>query len=121
MNEYKFSFEKLEIWQLSVELSVDLYKMTKDFPSEEKYGITSQIRRAANSIGANIAEGSGRKSTKEKSRYIEIAYGSLLEVLSFLQVSERLGFISKESVITLRPKIEKVSNKLNAYNRSLNR
>ncbi len=63
---YQFPFEKLEIWDLSVKLTVKIYQITASFPPEEKFGMTSQLRRAASSVAANIAEGSGRKSTKDK-------------------------------------------------------
>lgn len=71
MNEYKFPFEKLEIWKLSVELSLNIYQITENFPNEEKFGIISQIRRSSNSVGGNIAEGISRFSNKEKARFIE--------------------------------------------------
>ena len=69
---YTFSFEKLEIWQLAIQLSVKTYKVTKSFPSEEKFGLVSQIRRASNSVSANIAEGMSRSSMKDRARFIQI-------------------------------------------------
>lgn len=64
-----YSFEKLDIWQLSIDFSTNIYQCTKDFPSEEKFGITNQIRRAANSVSANLAEGSSRLSNKDRARF----------------------------------------------------
>ena len=89
---YLFPFEKLEIWRLSIDMAESLYKLTHNFPTEEKYGIISQIRRAGNSVGANIAEGSARFSEKDKARFIEISFGSLMEVVHFLYLSNRLAF-----------------------------
>ena len=98
-----------------------LYKITIDFPSEEKYGIISQIRRAWNSVGANIAEGSARFSEKDKARFIEISFGSLMEITHFLYLSNRLGFLSTETLVLLKPQILELSNKINAYHKKLNK
>ena len=118
---YLFPFEKLEIWKLSIEIAETLYKVTNDFPTEEKYGITSQLRRAGNSIGANIAEGSARFSEKDKARFIEISFGSLMEVAHFLYLSNRLGYLSNENLSNLKPRILEMSNKINAYHKKLNK
>lgn len=80
MDAYQFSFEKLEVWQMARKLAVRIYKQTQSFPNEEKYGLTSQIRRSALSIGSNIAEGSTRASAKDQAHFTTVAYGSLMEV-----------------------------------------
>ncbi len=116
---YQFHFEKLEIWKLSIDLTVKIYKITKSFPSEEKFGITSQIRRAVTSVAANIAEGSGRKSVKDKARFFQISYSSLMEVLSFLIISSKLSFVTDEVLIETRKNIEELANKINAYHKKL--
>ncbi len=116
---YKFPFEKLEIWTLSVEFAVQVYKLTGDFPQSEKFGITNQLRRAANSVSANIAEGSGRLSIKDKANFFQISYSSLLEVLNFLIISEKLGFLPSQELENLRLKISELSNKINAYYKKL--
>ena len=85
--EYQYNFERLEIWELSISFSVEIYSATGKFPPTEKYGLISQIRRAANSISANIAEGNSRLGNKEKARFIQIAYGSAIEVLNHLILS----------------------------------
>ncbi|MCF6184939.1 MAG: four helix bundle protein [Bacteroidales bacterium] len=108
----KFSFEKLDVWQLSRKLAVSIYKISEEFPKEEKYGLTSQIRRAIISVSSNIAEGSSRQSGIEQARYTEIAYGSLLEVLNQLILAVDLGYISTENVNEQRPAIEELVNKL---------
>jgi four helix bundle protein len=120
-SEYLFPFEKLDIWKLSIDMAETLYKITIDFPSEEKYGIISQIRRAGNSVGANIAEGSARFSEKDKARFIEISFGSLMEIAHFLYLSNRLGFLSTENLQHLKPQILELSNKINAYHKRLNK
>ncbi|NOZ34482.1 MAG: four helix bundle protein [Chlorobi bacterium] len=108
----QFSFEKLDVWQLSRNLAVEIYKISNDFPKEEKYGLSSQIRRAVISVSSNIAEGSSRQSGIEQARYTEIAYGSLLEVLNQLILSSDLNYIATKEVEDLRPKIEELVNKL---------
>ena len=108
----KFSFEKLDVWQLSRKLTKTVYKKSSEFPEEEKYGLTSQIRRAIISISSNIAEGTSRQSGIEQARYTEIAYGSLLEVLSQLILASDLEYISNERVNLQRPAIEELVNKL---------
>ena len=116
---HQFSFEKLQVWHLAIDLSVSIYGITKEFPTEEKYGLTSQIRRSANSVSANLAEGSARFSNKEKARYFEIAYGSLLETASHLFLAQKLAFLDEESIDSTRPKIEELSNKINALHKRM--
>ena len=88
------SFEVLEVWQVSQSLAVQIYKITKSYPKDEQFGITNQIRRAAYSISANIAEGFGRDTKKDKAHFYTMAYGSLLEVKNFLYLSNKLDYIS---------------------------
>ncbi|HMG16455.1 MAG TPA: four helix bundle protein [Saprospiraceae bacterium] len=114
-----YFFEKLEIWQLSIDFSVEIYNVTIDFPSEEKFGVTNQIRRASNSVSANIAEGSSRLGNKERARFYQIAYSSLMEVLSFLILSNRLNFLSTSSFTDLRIRLEELSNKINSYYKTI--
>lgn len=81
---YTYSFEKLEVWQLARVFRKDMYLVTKNFPGEEKFGLTSQIRRAASSITVNLAEGSGRASTMDKAHFTNMAITSALEVIDHL-------------------------------------
>jgi four helix bundle protein len=118
MKGYTYAFEKLDVWHLAKNLTVKVYKLTAKFPSDEKFGITMQMRRACVSICSNTAEGSGRRSNKDKARFIEIAYGSALELLSDLLVSLDLEFSSLSDVKNLRPDIEEVTNKLNSLRNS---
>lgn len=92
------SFEQLEVWQESQNLAVFVYKITKSFPSDELFAITNQLRRAASSISANIAEGFGRMSVKDKTHFYTMAYGSLLEVKNFLYLSNKLNYLTDQNL-----------------------
>ncbi|MBS2098560.1 four helix bundle protein [Carboxylicivirga linearis] len=116
---YTYSFEKLEIWQLSRKLVKEIYSVTSKFPESEKFGLTNQLRRAAVSISSNIAEGNGRNSKKDKARFIEIAYSSLLEVLNQLILSNDLDFITENVLSKFRIQINELSNKLNSFHKNL--
>ena len=119
LNEsYKFGFEKLEVWQNSIQLSKLIYYLTLSFPKEETYGLTSQIRRAMISVSSNIAEGSSKNSLKDQARFSEIAFGSLLEVLNQIILAFELSYISEENYIDCRNKIEIISRQLNAPKKS---
>ena len=119
LNEsYKFGFEKLEVWQNSIQLSKLIYYLTLSFPKEEIYGLTSQIRRAMISVSSNIAEGSSKNSLKDQARFSEIAFGSLLEVLNQIILAFELSYISEENYIDCRNKIEIISRQLNALKKS---
>ncbi len=119
LNEsYKFGFEKLEVWQNSIQLSKLIYYLTLSFPKEETYGLTSQIRRAMISVSSNIAEGSSKNSLKDQARFSEIAFGSLLEVLNQIILAFELSYISEENYIDCRNKIEIISRQLNALKKS---
>ena len=109
-----FSFEKLDVWKLSMKLTKSIYELTKAFPNEEKFGLTSQIQRASVSIASNLAEGSSRISGKDQARFSEISYGSLLEVLNQLIIATELKYISETELNNLRPLIEEIANKLNS-------
>lgn len=107
-------FEDLRVWQDAIELAVVVYKTTKAFPDDERYGITSQIRRAASSISANIAEGFGRRSLKDKTHFYTMAYGSILEVKNFLHLSFRLEYIEEDPVQGLLDTALSIQKQLNA-------
>ena len=116
---YKYSFEKLDVWQDARLFVKEIYTITKLFPSEERYNLWSQIQRAAISIVSNIAEGLSRNSDKEKIRFIEIAYGSLMEVYCQVYISVDLLYITAQQFDELKSSIDKIANKLNALNRSI--
>ena len=91
-----FNFEKLEVWQKAIEFAGDVYRITKAFPADERFGLTNQMRRAAVSISSNIAEGTSRNSRIDHARFVEIATGSVFEVVSHAFLSKRLGLLTEE-------------------------
>ena len=107
-----YSFEKLDVWQECRQLAVKIYKITRDFPEDEKFGLISQMRRAGISISSNIAEGTSRSSNKDQIRFYEIAYGSLMELLNQLIISCDLEFLNGEYLSALRVDIDSISYKL---------
>ena len=116
---YNYYFEKLEVWQDARRLVKYIYDLTSTYPETEKYAICSQIQRAIVSVPSNIAEGMSRDSVKEKLRFLEVAYGSLMEVLCQLYLSVDLEYITQDQLETLRPCLNKTANELNALVRSL--
>ena len=114
----KYAFENLEVWEKSKELAVSVYKLTSSFPPEEKFGLVSQLRRASISVSSNIAEGSTRWSRQDQARFYEISFGSLMEVLNQLILSNELGFITEEQTDNLRGELDSVSRMLNALYQS---
>ncbi|WP_461599879.1 four helix bundle protein [Winogradskyella sp.] len=110
----KYSFEKLEVWKESVELVKFIYDATNSFPAEEKFGLINQLRRASISISSNLAEGTSRKTQKDKAHFTTISFSSTMEVLNQLLISKELGFLSDNDYILARNKIEKITNMLNA-------
>ncbi len=114
------SHRDLIVWQKAMDLTVRVYHLTKSFPREETYGLTSQIRRASASIPANIAEGQGRRLSKEFQQFLANARGSLLELDTHLELSFRIGYLSKENHNELKDKINEGGRILNGLMRSLN-
>ena len=98
-----YAFEKLEVWQKSRTLVTKIYKVTSFFPTDEKYGLTSQFRRASVSVSSNIAEGSTRWRKRDKARFYEIAYGSLIEVMNQLILSTDFGFMDDGKLKEIKP------------------
>lgn len=107
-----FSFENLEVYKKARKLIKDVYLLQNTFPKEEKYALGDQVRRAATSITANLAEGSGRKSLKEKIHFIEISFGSMTEVFCELQTACDLGYITDQQFDELRPQFSDVARML---------
>jgi four helix bundle protein len=100
--------QKLEAWLKAVEFVTDIYKNTEHFPKEERYGLTSQIRRAAISIPANIAEGAGRYSNKEFAHFLSNAQGSASELETELIIANRLGYLDETSYSQLIERLERI-------------
>jgi four helix bundle protein len=114
---YTYSFEKLEVWKLAREMRNEIYLLSREFPSCEKYGVISQIRRAANSVTDNLAEGSGRASNSDRAYFTNIAYTSSLEVINQLITSHDQHYITTEIYEDLRVRMDHLINKLNAFYR----
>jgi four helix bundle protein len=115
---YTFYFEKLDVWKDSIELIKSVYQFTKYFPEEEKYGVTSQIRRSSISISTNISEGNSRSTRKDQANFTTMAYSSLMETLNLAIISIELGYLNKGAYLDIRSDIEKIANKLNALRKS---
>lgn len=113
-------YKKLKVWELAVELAVDIYQLSALFPHSEIYGLTSQIRRSAVSISSNIAEGAGRNSDKYFSQFLSIAYGSACELETQLHIANKLQFISKESFQPVLDKVNVVQKMIFKLNSSKN-
>ena len=116
-----YSFEKLQVWQLAMAFKLDMYKITKTFPSEERFVLTSQIRRAADSITSNLAEGSGRASNVDKAHFTNVSHTSALELISHMISSYELEYISDVLYVEYRVKLDRIINMLeNLYKYQLN-
>ena len=109
-----FPFEKLRVWQESRVWLRGIYAITKKFPEAEKFGLTSQLNRAAVSIPTNLAEGSGRISKKDQAHFTHIAYSSLMECMNLLILAEDQKFLTQEALESQRSKIAGLSAQLNA-------
>jgi four helix bundle protein len=119
LSEKLKSYKELKVWQRSYQLCLEIYKITKGFPDEEKYGLTSQLRRAAVSVPSNVSEGYGRKTTPEYIQFLYIAYGSVCEIETQILLSGDLGYISNGRLEMLKEGIREVERMLKASIRSL--
>lgn len=113
------NYKELKVWQTSYQLCLTIYKTTKKFPQNERYGLLSQMRRASLSIPSNIAEGYGRKTTQDYIKYLYIAYGSTCELETQLLLSGDLGYIDKKKLVTSQNSIGEVERMLKALIKSL--
>ena len=116
---YIYSFEKLEVWQEARKFNKVIYLLTDKFPKEERYGLSSQIQRAAVSVASNICEGNARASYAERLHFVEIAYASLMEVLNQLYLSLDLGYIQEQDMIDARAKVDKIASLLSIFRNQL--
>ena len=117
MESRGFSFEGLEVYKAARVLVREIYLLQQKFPKTEMYALGDQIRRSASSVTSNIAEGSGRSSYKEKMHFIEIAYGSLMEAFSQLQIAQDLGYLTEEEIDNIRPMFVGVAKGLSGLRR----
>jgi four helix bundle protein len=115
------SYRDLEVWQLGMDLAEQIYSITKEFPSSEMYGLTSQLRRCSVSIPSNIAEGRGRRGTKEFVNFLDIAYGSLCELQTQLELALRLNLVAKATHDRAQDQANQLGRMLNGLINSLNR
>ena len=115
------NYRELKVWQRSYRLCLEIYKITKTFPNEERYGLTSQIRRAAVFVPSNIAEGYGRRTTPEYIRFLYIAYGSICELETQILLSSDLGYIEAGKLEILQEGIGEVERMLKVPTKSLER
>jgi len=113
------NYKELDVWQKAVRLAIEVYRVTSRFPDAEKFGLISQLRRAATSIPANIAEGWGRGTTKEYIQFLLIARGSLMEVETHAIISRHLHYLGQEQLVALQRQIEEVGKMLNGLIQSL--
>ncbi len=114
-----FNFEKLETWQKAIAFSDLVYEATRHFPADERFGLTNQMRRATVSISSNIAEGTARNSKNDYARFLEIAAGSLFEVVSQSFVGQRQGFLSIADFNKLYAAAEEQGKMLSGLRRSI--
>jgi four helix bundle protein len=112
-------YRELEVWQLAMNLTELCYTATRSYPKEELFGMTSQIRRAAAAIPANIAEGQGREHTKEFLNCLSIARGSLMELETHLLLSERVGLLAQEKLDPLLALTDRISRMLTGLRKAL--
>jgi four helix bundle protein len=112
-------FSDLTVWQRAHELALETYRLTEKFPRSEQFGIVSQVRRAAASVAANIAEGFGRRTTKELLRCLQISRGELEETRYFFMLSRDLGHIPTTDFENMNDRCESVGQLINALGRSL--
>ena len=114
-----FSFQKMDIYNLAKDLAIYSYKLTEKYPQNERYAIMNQINRAAVSVPSNIAEGTSRRSNKEKLNFINIAYGSLMELACQMEISYELKYITKEENDAIIQKTKDLAVKMSNYKKYL--
>jgi four helix bundle protein len=107
------SYEQLEVWQQAMDLVTLIYEVTGPFPPDERFGLTSQLRRAAVSIPSNVAEGQGRRTTGEFLALLSVARGSLMEVRTQIEIARRLGFIPEQAVLPVCDLCNRVGRLMN--------
>ena len=109
----------LKVWQNSIELVTEIYKLTKSFPSSETFGLASQIQRSAVSVPSNIAEGAARNSNKEFSRFLSIALGSLAELETQLIISKNIQYLSQDQFSAIHEKLIEIRKMINGLQKSI--
>ncbi len=115
------SYRDLDVWKQGMQITLQVYKLTRTFPDDEKYGLVSQLRRAAVSVPSNIAEGHARDSTKEYLHHVSFATGSLAEVETQTLIAEHLGYLPSEHAKSLLSDLARLGKQLRALSTSLKR
>ena len=115
----EFFYRKLSVYQKAMDLVVEIYKLLKKFPLEERYALCDQIRRASISIPSNIAEGMGRFSDKEKIHFLEISNGSLMETMCQLEIAKQLGYLSQEDYQRVEADITEIACMLSSLRKKI--
>lgn len=113
------TYEDLEVWQAAMDLAVYVYRFTENFPKQEMYGLTSQMRRAAVSVASNIAEGKGRASDRELTQFLCHSRGSLFEIETQLSIAQRLEYGNKDDCAAIRRQTARVGQMINGLIRSV--
>ena len=114
-----FGFKNLEVWKVSKSFARDVYELTSSFPSDEKFGLVAQLRRAAISVMSNIAEGAGKKHKKEFDRFLYLARGSLNETVAQLEISSEFGYLKENQLDLIEEKAERINRMLWKLSKSL--
>ena len=112
---------KLKIWNASIDLCVEVYEAVANMPNDERYGLSSQIKRSAVSIPSNIAEGAGRDSSPQFNQFLNIAFGSSYELQTQLIISERLNFICKEVNEPILSKLDEIQKMIYVFKENVNK
>ena len=112
-------YNELVVWQKAMDLVTEIYRITGTFPAEERFGLSSQARRAAVSIPSNIAEGHGRKATGAYVNHLSIAYGSLMELETQIQIAARLDFLARNQADTLLTRTDEIGKMITGLKKSL--
>jgi four helix bundle protein len=113
--------QRLDVWRKSIDFVVAIYRLTDKFPNEEKFGLTSQLRRAAVSISANVAEGAAKTSTKDFRRYLSNSQGSTSEIETELLIARRLNYLDEEDFMILSKDLDDIGRMITGLSRSLRR
>ncbi|HLG30760.1 MAG TPA: four helix bundle protein [Candidatus Brocadiales bacterium] len=113
------NFRKIKVYQRAIDFAVEIYRVSKKFPKDELFGLSSQIRRAVTSISINIAEGSGNKSNKEFKRFLEIALRSDYEVIACLEIALKLKYCEKEDYEKLITESDEIAAMIVGFSKSL--
>ncbi|HEY4301960.1 MAG TPA: four helix bundle protein [Candidatus Didemnitutus sp.] len=116
-----FNFEKLDAWRKSIELADLVYRVTRSFPSDERFGLTNQLRRAAVSISSNLAEGCSRASRTDFARFVEIATGSAFEAASQTMIARRQGYLTETQFIAIQQSTLEITKMLSGLRHALRR